>query len=209
MRHIRRQQENRDEFSRKKQRENEIGKKYSEDHAGKRETTESTLTPEKKRGYEEEIITDKKYVCDNLEAGKEERYTSGKKQYGKKQYGKKQNTRQIGTAYEQLAADYLKAQGYEILEHNFWCGLGEIDLIARDGNYLVFVEVKYRSRSDCGYPSDAVNYKKQVRISNGAAYYLWKNYDSDQIWVRFDVVSIQGETVQLYKDAFPYCGQFF
>ena len=209
MRHIRRQQENRDEFSRKTQRENEIGKKYSEDHAGKRETTESTLTPEKKRGYEEEIITDKKYVCDNLEAGKEERYTSGKKQYGKKQYGKKQNTRQIGTAYEQLAADYLKAQGYEILEHNFRCGLGEIDLIARDGNYLVFVEVKYRSRSDCGYPSDAVNYKKQVRISNGAAYYLWKNYDSDQIWVRFDVVSIQGETVQLYKDAFPYCGQFF
>lgn len=209
MRHIRRQQENRDEFSRKKQRENEIGKKYSEDHAGKRETTESTLTPEKKRGYEEEIITDKKYVCDNLEAGKEERYTSGKKQYGKKQYGKKQNTRQIGTAYEQLAADYLKAQGYEILEHNFRCGLGEIDLIARDGNYLVFVEVKYRSRSDCGYPSDAVNYKKQVRISNGAAYYLWKNYDSDQIRVRFDVVSIQGETVQLYKDAFPYCGQFF
>lgn len=209
MRHIRRQQENRDEFSRKKQRENEIGKKYSEDHAGKRETTESTLTPEKKRGYEEEIITDKKYVCDNLEAGKEERYTSGKKQYGKKQYGKKQNTRQIGTAYEQLAADYLKAQGYEILEHNFRCGLGEIDLIARDGNYLVFVEVKYRSRSDCGYPSDAVNYKKQVRISNGAAYYLWKNYDSNQIWVRFDVVSIQGETVQLYKDAFPYCGQFF
>ena len=209
MRHIRRQQENRDEFSRKKQRENEIGKKYSEDHAGKRETTESTLTPEKKRGYEEEIITDKKYVCDNLEAGKEERYTSGKKQYGKKQYGKKQNTRQIGTAYEQLAADYLKAQGYEILEHNFRCGLGEIDLIAREGNYLVFVEVKYRSRSDCGYPSDAVNYKKQVRISNGAAYYLWKNYDSDQIRVRFDVVSIQGETVQLYKDAFPYCGQFF
>ena len=209
MRHIRRQQENRDEFSRKKQRENEIGKKYSEDHAGKRETTESTLTPEKKRGYEENIITDRKYVCDNLEAGKEERYTSGKKQYGKKQYGKKQNTRQIGTAYEQLAADYLKAQGYEILEHNFRCGLGEIDLIARDGNYLVFVEVKYRSRSDCGYPSDAVNYKKQVRISNGAAYYLWKNYDSDQIWVRFDVVSIQGETVQLYKDAFPYCGQFF
>ena len=58
MRHIRRQQENRDEFSRKKQRENEIGKKYSEDHAGKRETTESTLTPEKKRGYEENIITE-------------------------------------------------------------------------------------------------------------------------------------------------------
>lgn len=204
MRHIRRQQENRDEFSRKKQRENEIGKKYSEDHAGKRETTESTLTPEKKRGYEENIITDRKYVCDNLEAGKEERYTSGKKQYGKKQ-----NTRQIGTAYEQLAADYLKAQGYEILEHNFRCGLGEIDLIAKEGNYLVFVEVKYRSRSDCGYPSDAVNYKKQVRISNGAAYYLWRNYDSIQIPVRFDVVSIQGETVQLYKDAFPYCGQFF
>ena len=121
----------------------------------------------------------------------------------------KKNNRRTGTGYERKAGAYLESLGYKIVTYNYRCRLGEIDLIARDGNYLVFVEVKYRSRSDCGYPSDAVNYKKQVRISNGAAYYLWKNYDSDQIWVRFDVVSIQGETVQLYKDAFPYCGQFF
>ena len=120
-----------------------------------------------------------------------------------------ENKRAVGSRYEEETAAFLQKNGYRILEKNFRDRRGEIDLIAKDGRTLVFVEVKYRSRSDCGYPSDAVNYKKQVRLSNSAAYYLWKNYDSDQIWVRFDVVSIQGETVQLYKDAFPYCGQFF
>ena len=104
------------------------------------------------------------------------------------------------------AACFLKTQGYQILERNYRCKKGEIDLIAREGQYLVFVEVKYRSRSDCGYPSDAVNYKKQVRISNGAAYYLWRNYDSIQIPVRFDVVAIEGEEIRLYRDAFFYQG---
>lgn len=55
-----------------------------------------------------------------------------------------QNRRQIGTEEEALAAVFLKAQGYEILEQNFRCRLGEIDIIARDGSALVFIEVKYR-----------------------------------------------------------------
>ena len=55
------------------------------------------------------------------------------------------NRRRTGTAYEIMAADYLKTQGYQIIKQNYRCRLGEIDLIARDGPYLVFVEVKYRA----------------------------------------------------------------
>ena len=55
------------------------------------------------------------------------------------------NKRQLGTVYEQKAAAYLQQQGYEILECNFRCRIGEIDIIAREGEYLCFVEVKYRS----------------------------------------------------------------
>lgn len=63
-----------------------------------------------------------------------------------------QNRRQIGTEEEALAAVFLKAQGYEILEQNFRCRLGEIDIIARDGSALVFIEVKYRRNAAYGTP---------------------------------------------------------
>ncbi len=56
-----------------------------------------------------------------------------------------QNKRQTGAAYEEQAARFLLEQGYQILERNYRCRQGEIDVIARDGSYLVFVEVKYRS----------------------------------------------------------------
>ena len=108
-----------------------------------------------------------------------------------------------------MAAEYLKTQGYEVLEQNFRCKMGEIDLIAKEGGTLVFAEVKYRSRSDYGYPSDAVDHKKQVRISNAAAFYLLKYYDTIQIPVRFDVIAIQGKQICLYKNAFPYSGTFY
>lgn len=126
-----------------------------------------------------------------------------------KRYQKKINTRQLGSYYESMAAEYLKQQGYEIIERNFSCRLGEIDLIAREGDSIIFVEVKYRSRNDCGYPSEAVNQKKQRRISNAASYYIWKKYGNRPVSCRFDVVSIQKEKITLYRDAYAYCGNFF
>ena len=54
----------------------------------------------------------------------------------------------MGTAYEKLAGAYLEQQGYEILEYNYRCRMGEIDIVARQGGYLVFVEVKYRAEND-------------------------------------------------------------
>lgn len=124
-------------------------------------------------------------------------------------YEKKINTRRIGAHYETVAAEYLKSCGYEIIEMNFRCRLGEIDLIAREGDTIVFVEVKYRSRREYGYPSDAVNQKKRMRISNAASYYIWKKYGNRPVPCRFDVVSVQGEEILLYRDAYAYCGKFF
>ena len=57
----------------------------------------------------------------------------------------KENQREKGAYWEQKAGAYLESIGYEILEYNFRCRMGEIDIIARDGDYLVFCEVKYRA----------------------------------------------------------------
>lgn len=116
------------------------------------------------------------------------------------------NKRAVGTAYEKLAGEYLKQQGYEILEYNFRCRIGEIDMIAKDGAYLVFVEVKYRSSGKSGNPLEAVNQRKQRVISKVASYYcLTHGYDETKP-CRFDVVAISGEEYTLIQNAFEYAG---
>lgn len=117
-----------------------------------------------------------------------------------------QNKRRVGERYEELAADYLSKLGYEIIEKNFRCRCGEIDLIAKQDEYLVFVEVKYRSTLAKGYPEEAVNFKKQKIISRVADYYMMKNrMETNNMTVRFDVVSILGNELTLYQNAFEYC----
>ena len=66
------------------------------------------------------------------------------------------NKREVGAAYEEAAAVFLEKNGVRILERNFRCRQGEIDLIGRDGEYLVFFEVKYRKNADAGLPAEAV-----------------------------------------------------
>lgn len=114
------------------------------------------------------------------------------------------NRRATGTYYEKEAAKYLEGQGYEILTMNYRCRMGEIDMIAREGEYLVFVEVKYRKSSDDGSPEEAVNDKKQRTISRVASYYLMKEYGRMDVCCRFDVVAILGEEIRLIKNAFEY-----
>lgn len=118
------------------------------------------------------------------------------------------NTRQVGDYNEVLAEEYLKAAGYRILERNFRCKLGEVDIIALHQDTLVFVEVKYRAVDDHGQPSDAVNHQKQVRISNVASYYVHTHKKYSNSNCRFDVVSIVGKEITLYQNAFSYCGRF-
>ena len=111
-----------------------------------------------------------------------------------------------GHYYEQEAADYLISYGYRILETNYRCRHAEIDLIAMDGDYLVFVEVKYRQSDRVQSPSEAVDGKKQRQISLAADQYLLQHKVSEEQLCRFDVVAFLKEQPILYKNAFEYQG---
>lgn len=113
-----------------------------------------------------------------------------------------ENKRTIGSEYEKIAAEYLHNSGYEILFLNFRSKTGEIDIISMDGNTLVFVEVKYRSSAKYGYPEEAVDYRKQIKIRKTAMYYMMKEKYCDNTSVRFDVISILGKEIKHIKDAF-------
>ena len=119
------------------------------------------------------------------------------------------NKRIVGTKYEQIAADFLKQKNIQILEMNYRCRAGEIDLIVRDGNYLVFVEVKYRSTDKNGYPEEAVTKKKQKIISFVSKYYCFSHNLSESTPIRFDVVSICGTHIRWLKHAFDFQYGFF
>ncbi|MEW6659408.1 MAG: YraN family protein [Thermodesulfobacteriota bacterium] len=113
--------------------------------------------------------------------------------------------RQLGDAGEDLAAAALKKQGYKILERNYTTPLGEIDLIARHGGEVVFIEVKTRKSLRFGEPQDAVSPPKQARLRRLADYYL-KQKRLGEVPVRFDVVAITmaagDPRVELIQNAF-------
>ena len=83
----------------------------------------------------------------------------------------KQNNRSVGAVYEQAAGYYLEQNGYELIEYNYRCRDGEIDIIAKDGDCYVFCEVKYRSGRQAGNPLEAVDQRKQKKIFRCALYY--------------------------------------
>ena len=120
----------------------------------------------------------------------------------------KQNNRKIGDVYEVLVIAYLEEKGYKIIEHNFRCHIGEIDIIALYQKYIVFIEVKYRKNMNHGNPLEAVTTKKQKIISKCATYYLLIHPMYQNIGVRFDVVGVQKEklTHQMIhiENAFEY-----
>ena len=113
------------------------------------------------------------------------------------------NKRATGAEYERKAAAYLETKGYEILEFNFHCRMGEIDIVAKDGEYLVFCEVKYRTTNTYGTPTEAISVRKKKHISKVAQYYLYQ-HGLQNVPIRFDVVGIQGTEMVLYKNAFNY-----
>ena len=116
----------------------------------------------------------------------------------------KWNKRTIGAEYEKKAGAYLASMGYHILEYNFRNRQGEIDIVARDGPYLVFVEVKYRASGRNGHPVEAVDFRKQRGICRTARYYLMTKGFSMDTPCRFDVVAAEGQGISVIKDAFPY-----
>ncbi len=120
------------------------------------------------------------------------------------------NSRQnLGQNGEDIAAEFLCKNGYSILTRNYRCPLGEIDIIAKIREVLVFIEVKTRMSEAYGSPAAAVTHRKQRQISNTAQYYLAerKLFDAP---ARFDVVSIiirsaQGTLIEIIPNAFDLC----
>lgn len=98
-------------------------------------------------------------------------------------------SKEVARIGERLAAQYLEERGYQILEHNYRLRTGEIDLIAKEGERIVFVEVKTRRTLKFGVPQAAVTLTKQKQISKLALSYL-QTHDMLNVPCRFDVVAI-------------------
>lgn len=95
----------------------------------------------------------------------------------------------LGRRGEEAAARYLTSLGFRILERRFRTAAGEIDIVAREADTLVFVEVKARSSVSCGRPAEAVDGRKRARLLRAASLYLLRHGEQDQP-CRFDVVEI-------------------
>ena len=116
-----------------------------------------------------------------------------------------ENNVDLGAYGQKMAEGYLTANGFQIIDSNFRCQSGEIDIIARDGGYISFIEVKYRRSLAHGYPREAVGYYKQRHIRRAASYYIMKKRLSNQDF-RFDVLEIidiaGNPEITLIKNAF-------
>lgn len=107
-----------------------------------------------------------------------------------------------GEAAEALAAAFLTAQGLTITERNYRCRFGEIDLVARDGATLVFVEVRQRRSDDFGTPAESITSRKRVRLLAAARHYLARCRGTPPC--RFDAVLLCGEPprIEWLRNAF-------
>ncbi|MEW6067790.1 MAG: YraN family protein [Nitrospirota bacterium] len=114
-------------------------------------------------------------------------------------------TKILGDKGEDFAVKFLKEKGYKIIRRNYRSTIGEIDIIAKDGDTIVFIEVKTRTNISFGYPFEAINTKKRQKLKNLALLYL--KQQKEEFSVRFDIVSIfcadNGKNkVEHIKDAF-------
>ena len=111
----------------------------------------------------------------------------------------------LGKLGEDLAFKRIKRLGYRKIIRNYRCPLGEVDLIAQDGDTLAFIEIKTRRAGTTGYAKEAVDEKKKRQLSKVALYYLKDNQSSDAK-ARFDVVAVSldgnEQRIEVVKDAF-------
>jgi len=121
--------------------------------------------------------------------------------------------KELGAKGEEIAVRYLKRRGYRIIERNYRIRLGEIDIIAEQGDDLVFIEVKTRSGTHYGSPFESITVQKQMQLSKVALEYINKQ-GCNKRPARFDVVGIEfqvgGNTfqetvIELLQNAFDLC----
>ncbi len=99
------------------------------------------------------------------------------------------HNKDLGNWGEGQAVEFLRKKGYEIIERNFYSYQGEIDIIAKDKNELVFCEVKTRRNINFGMPVEAVNYYKKKHIYATTKYYLYKK-NINNACIRFDIIEV-------------------
>ena len=100
---------------------------------------------------------------------------------------------QKGQYAENLALNYLQEQGLTRLQENFSCKHGEIDLIMRDNEFIVFIEVRYRKKTQFGHPLETINYAKQKKIIKTIQFFLIKNPQFNQLACRIDAVALNSQ----------------
>lgn len=112
------------------------------------------------------------------------------------------DNRQKGRENEEKAVTFLENLGFKVLEKNYHCYMGEIDIIAKEEGYLVFVEVKYRKNTKNGTPHEAVHARKQKKIYNVAKFYMYSKGYPEEYPCRFDSVLILDGNIELIRHSF-------
>lgn len=121
----------------------------------------------------------------------------------------KGNKRELGAFGEKLAKDFLKKKGYRLRESNYRCREGEIDIVAQQEDYLVFVEVRTKSSADFGSPEESVTAAKKKKLINLALHYLQTHQELPPFW-RIDVVAVEldekgkASRIELIENAVGY-----
>jgi putative endonuclease len=109
--------------------------------------------------------------------------------------------REIGIEGEDMATKALEKKGYKIIEKNYRSKFGEIDIVAEEKGYLVFIEVKRRTSGSFGGSFDAIDERKKAHMVRSAQYYL-KSHKCFDRKARFDVVGIDGDELKIIQHAF-------
>lgn len=122
----------------------------------------------------------------------------------------KVSTKEIGKKYEDIAAEYLKQNGYTILERNYHNRYGELDIIAEKENILIYCEVRYRNTEQYGGALGSVDVRKQKKLCRTAAVHYALNGMAQGKYCRFDVIGIsEDQTIQHIQNAFEFQDEAF
>lgn len=112
------------------------------------------------------------------------------------------DTLEIGHLAEKKVCAFLEAKGLKLLMRNYHCAFGEIDLIMRDAQEIVFIEVRTRSTTVYGSAIESVTLTKQRKLIKTATHYLQKQRWFDKVQCRFDIIGISEGRMEWIKDAF-------
>lgn len=111
------------------------------------------------------------------------------------------NKRCVGSLYEDICAEYLTENGFNVLQRNYKCKVGEIDIVAEKDNIIRFIEVKYRGNGKYGFALESIDLKKQNRIKRAASWFL-NEKGLNGVQCSFDVITVENNVVEYYFNCY-------